>query len=94
VDELKNDIRMQERDHEDLAEAYKRLQKEHALLKTRFRETDDKKIRLETKHMKHAIHTELLENRESITQNTFFEEKSGGGALLQNTLVNSVSFCI
>jgi hypothetical protein len=73
IDELKNDLKLKEQDFEELKESFARLEAENRRLHAMYNKERDERLVIEGKLKKTAIHHELREASDAITNNTFFE---------------------
>lgn len=73
IDELKNDLKLKEQDFEELKESFAKLEAENRRLHAMYAKERDERLVIEGKLKKTAIHHELKESSEAITNNTFFE---------------------
>lgn len=73
IDELKNDLKIRDQEYEELKLAFTRLEAENRRIREVCTKERDERLIIEGKLKKTAIHYELKEAAEAITNNTFFE---------------------
>ncbi len=90
IDDLKNDLKIRDMEFEELKEKFKQMEIENRRLKDVYQKERNERLVIEGKLKKTAIHSELKEASESITSNTFFEEKRSKLASINSTLLSTV----
>ena len=90
IDELKNDLKMRDREFEELKASMTKMQAENAQLRKLYENERNQRLVVEGKLKKTAIHSELKENAQAITESTFFEQKRSKLASLNSTLLSTV----
>ena len=94
IDELKNDLRIRDMEFEELKASMAKLQAENAQLRQQHEKERNQRLVIEGKLKKTAIHNELKENAQAITNSTFFEQKRSKLASLNSTLLSTVSLLV
>lgn len=95
IDELKNDLKVKEMEFDEMKAKFAKLEAENARLREEFLNERNSRLVIEGKLKKTAIHSELKEATEDITNNIFFEKKRSKLSSLNSTLLSSVTFiCI
>lgn len=73
IDDLKNDLSIRDQEYADLKAQFAKIEAENKQLREAFETERNQRLIIEGKLKKTAIHNELKENAQAITQSTFFE---------------------